>query len=244
MRGTDVRQGDARDIMWRAQSGEAALDPIHLDDQHRLIRDQLRRFVTEEVKPHGEAWEEAGMIPREVLRRFGGARLLRPAGAGGAWRRGARRHRLGGPGRGARALHLRRLLGHGPGPHRHGLAPPLPRRQRGADRALRARPPEREDRERHRRYRGRGGLGRTEPAHHGPALGQRLGARGHQDVHHQRRPRQPPVRGRANGYARQALTRHVHVHRRDRYPRREGRAQAQEDGLALLRLRRSWPSKR
>ncbi len=71
MRGTDVRQGDARDIMWRAQSGEAALDPIHLDDQHRLIRDQLRRFVTEEVKPHGEAWEEAGMIPREVLRRFG-----------------------------------------------------------------------------------------------------------------------------------------------------------------------------
>ena len=52
------------------------MDPIHLDEQHRLIRDQLRRFVTEEVKPHGEKWEEEGMIPREVLRRFGALGFL------------------------------------------------------------------------------------------------------------------------------------------------------------------------
>jgi len=35
------------------------------------LRDQIRRFVREEVIPHGEAWEEAGMVPRDVLRRMG-----------------------------------------------------------------------------------------------------------------------------------------------------------------------------
>jgi acyl-CoA dehydrogenase len=36
-----------------------------------MLRDQLRRFVDEEVKPHAEAWEEAGSVPRDVLRRMG-----------------------------------------------------------------------------------------------------------------------------------------------------------------------------
>ena len=45
-------------------------DP-YLTAEHELFRDQVRRFVETEVKPHAEAWEEAGSVPREVLRRMG-----------------------------------------------------------------------------------------------------------------------------------------------------------------------------
>jgi acyl-CoA dehydrogenase len=31
----------------------------------------MRRFIDQEVVPHAEAWEEAGMVPREVLRQMG-----------------------------------------------------------------------------------------------------------------------------------------------------------------------------
>jgi acyl-CoA dehydrogenase len=36
-----------------------------------MLREQIRRFVDSEVKPHAEAWEAQGMVPREVLRRMG-----------------------------------------------------------------------------------------------------------------------------------------------------------------------------
>ncbi len=39
--------------------------------EHETFRDQLRRFVQTEVVPHGQAWEEAGCVPRDVLRRMG-----------------------------------------------------------------------------------------------------------------------------------------------------------------------------
>src|SRR4029077_12934829 len=44
--------------------------PIFTED-HDLIRSQLRRFVDERVKPQGPKWEEAGFVPREVLRQMG-----------------------------------------------------------------------------------------------------------------------------------------------------------------------------
>jgi acyl-CoA dehydrogenase len=40
-------------------------------EEHDLIRAQLRRFIDEKVKPEGAKWEEAGFIPREVLREMG-----------------------------------------------------------------------------------------------------------------------------------------------------------------------------
>jgi acyl-CoA dehydrogenase len=40
-------------------------------EEHDLIRAQLRRFVEEKVKPAGPQWEEAGFVPREVLREMG-----------------------------------------------------------------------------------------------------------------------------------------------------------------------------
>jgi len=39
--------------------------------EHELFRDQLRRFVAEEVRPNAEAWEVAGEIPRSAFRRMG-----------------------------------------------------------------------------------------------------------------------------------------------------------------------------
>jgi acyl-CoA dehydrogenase len=40
-------------------------------EEHIIFRDQIRRFVEEEIKPNAEKWEETGMIPREVLRKMG-----------------------------------------------------------------------------------------------------------------------------------------------------------------------------
>ncbi len=41
-----------------------------------MIRDQVRRFVAEEVAPHGETWERSGMAPRAVLAKMGALGLL------------------------------------------------------------------------------------------------------------------------------------------------------------------------
>jgi acyl-CoA dehydrogenase len=49
--------------------------PIFTED-HDLIRNQLRRFVDDVVKPQGPKWEEAGFVPREVLRRMGALGFL------------------------------------------------------------------------------------------------------------------------------------------------------------------------
>jgi acyl-CoA dehydrogenase len=40
-------------------------------EEHEMLRDQVRRFVEEEIKPYGENWEQQGFVPREVLRRMG-----------------------------------------------------------------------------------------------------------------------------------------------------------------------------
>src|ERR1700756_2178476 len=40
-------------------------------EEHEMLRDQVRRFVEEEVKPFADAWEVQGFVPREVLRRMG-----------------------------------------------------------------------------------------------------------------------------------------------------------------------------
>lgn len=45
---------------------------LFLDEEHTMLRDQVRRFVEERVKPNGEQWEDDGMVPREILREMGG----------------------------------------------------------------------------------------------------------------------------------------------------------------------------
>jgi acyl-CoA dehydrogenase len=39
--------------------------------EHEILRAQVRRFVETAIKPHAQAWEDAGFVPREVLRRMG-----------------------------------------------------------------------------------------------------------------------------------------------------------------------------
>ena len=46
-------------------------DPTFFTEEHRAFRDNLRRFVEREIVPHAAAWEEAGSVPRDVLRRMG-----------------------------------------------------------------------------------------------------------------------------------------------------------------------------
>jgi acyl-CoA dehydrogenase len=41
-----------------------------------VMRDQVRRFVAEEVLPNGDSWEAAGYVPRETLRKMGELGLL------------------------------------------------------------------------------------------------------------------------------------------------------------------------
>jgi acyl-CoA dehydrogenase len=44
---------------------------IYMTDELQAIYDQTVEFVQKEVTPHGDAWEEAGKVPREVLRKMG-----------------------------------------------------------------------------------------------------------------------------------------------------------------------------
>jgi acyl-CoA dehydrogenase len=39
--------------------------------EYELLRNQVRKFVEKEIKPHADRWEEDGFIPRPVLRRMG-----------------------------------------------------------------------------------------------------------------------------------------------------------------------------
>ena len=51
-------------------------ETIYLTPEHELLREQVARFLAKEVEPHAHAWEDAGCVPREVLRRMGAAGLL------------------------------------------------------------------------------------------------------------------------------------------------------------------------
>src|ERR1700691_722494 len=63
------------------------VDSIYLNSDHVALRDKVERFIAREVEPHAQAWEETGMVPREVLRKMGAAGFLGimfPAKYGGA----------------------------------------------------------------------------------------------------------------------------------------------------------------
>ena len=40
-------------------------------DEHDMFRDSFRRFLADEVGPHAEAWDRAGIVPRELFRKAG-----------------------------------------------------------------------------------------------------------------------------------------------------------------------------
>ncbi len=52
-------------------AGEGARRSPYFTEEHEALRDQVRRFVEAEIKPHALKWEEDGFVPREVLRKMG-----------------------------------------------------------------------------------------------------------------------------------------------------------------------------
>jgi len=48
----------------------------YFTEEHEMIRDQIRRFIETEVVPNGEAWEQAGKVPREVFTKMGALGML------------------------------------------------------------------------------------------------------------------------------------------------------------------------
>lgn len=42
-----------------------------MDDHLEMFRQQIRRFVEDQIIPNGEAWEEQGLIPRDIFRKMG-----------------------------------------------------------------------------------------------------------------------------------------------------------------------------
>jgi acyl-CoA dehydrogenase len=48
----------------------------YFGEEHAMLRQTLRRFIADKVLPHGDAWEEQGCVPREVLSEMGSLGLL------------------------------------------------------------------------------------------------------------------------------------------------------------------------
>lgn len=47
------------------------MNSIYFNEEHNMLRDQIRRYVEQKIKPVAEEWEETGMIPREILQEMG-----------------------------------------------------------------------------------------------------------------------------------------------------------------------------
>ncbi|MEE9396582.1 MAG: acyl-CoA dehydrogenase family protein [Methylococcales bacterium] len=52
------------------------MNSIYFQEEHNMLRDQIRRYIEEKIMPVAEKWEETGMIPREVLQEMGELGLL------------------------------------------------------------------------------------------------------------------------------------------------------------------------
>ena len=147
---------------------------IYFGEEHAAFRDQLRRFVAEEVRPNADAWEAAGEIPREVFRRMGALGFLGvryPEEYGGAamdtFGSVVLGEELGRAG-------LSGLCGLDAGAHRHGLAAPRALWHGRAEGALSAGDHRGREGHRHRGDRARRRLGRRGAPHPGRAARQWL----------------------------------------------------------------------
>ncbi len=47
------------------------MDILNYTDEHKMFRDTLRKFVANELIPHVEEWEEAGIVPRSAWQKMG-----------------------------------------------------------------------------------------------------------------------------------------------------------------------------
>ncbi len=47
------------------------MEILQYREEHRAFRESVRRFLKEEVSPHGEDWEKAGVVPKSIWKRMG-----------------------------------------------------------------------------------------------------------------------------------------------------------------------------
>ncbi|MGV8079225.1 MAG: acyl-CoA dehydrogenase family protein [Syntrophales bacterium] len=47
------------------------MDILNYTEEHKMFRDTLRKFVANELVPHVEEWEEAGIVPRSAWQKMG-----------------------------------------------------------------------------------------------------------------------------------------------------------------------------
>lgn len=52
---------------------------VAFEEEHRIYRDQVRRFIADEIAPHHARWERDGVVDREIWRKAGDAGLLCPS---------------------------------------------------------------------------------------------------------------------------------------------------------------------
>lgn len=43
----------------------------YFEEEHNMLREQVQKFVENEIVPYGEAWENQGFVPRELLHKMG-----------------------------------------------------------------------------------------------------------------------------------------------------------------------------
>ena len=46
--------------------------------EHQIFRESVRRYFANEVTPYVDAWEKAGIVPREAWKKFGSQGFLCP----------------------------------------------------------------------------------------------------------------------------------------------------------------------
>ena len=66
-------------------------EPSWMNEEHAIFRDSVQKFIAAEIAPHYEAWEKAGIVPRDIWNKLGDHGLLSPdmpeeyGGAGGTF---------------------------------------------------------------------------------------------------------------------------------------------------------------
>ena len=66
-------------ILTRLAGPERCMIPRTLfSDEHEMYRDLVRKFIAAQITPHHGAWEQAGVVPRELWPKAGAAGLLCP----------------------------------------------------------------------------------------------------------------------------------------------------------------------
>ena len=195
-----------------------------LDDEERLMRDTVRRFVADKVLPYVGDWFEGGYFPRELGREMGAMGLLgmhlEGYGCSGTSQRGLRPGLL--------RVGVRRF-GHPLVRVGAGVAVDVPHlglRVGGAEAAVAAGHGGRRPDRLLRPDRGRRRQRPVVDAHGGQARRVRLGAERLEDVDHQWRPQRP---GGGVGQGRRG---HPRLHRPPQHPRVHRERHPQEDVAA------------